>query len=134
MIDINELIKIAESNDAENTIINYELKSFPVDKTLKRFILELKVQIDRWDLLSNLIIFNSALEEFVIESLAADLYKNKNQEYCLWGAEVLFISDCPPNRVLMLDALNTTPEYRHVALGKIDGELIKRYQELKSFW
>jgi len=109
-------------------------------KIMTPFILEMKVQIDRWDLVTKLWIFNSSIKPFVLNSLKDHINEVQNKEsgkieYYLWGAACIFTPNIQVDKILAIDNENITyPDFRYACLGKLDKIGIQRLLDIKAFW
>ena len=101
---------------------------------LKRFLLDLKIQVNRWDYATEIIIFHIAAKSYITESLGLEAVKNYiDESLMLWGVQIYFSPLMPDNKVLALscDKLKLS---REIAAGKFDLEKLERLLNLKAFW
>ena len=97
--NVNHYVKLALTGK------NYDKIALKDNISLLRTILEAKVQVDRWDQVSNVFLFNLDNEDFVIKTLG-DKVSFYNGSYHLWGAAIKFINDVPENKGMVLSLLN----------------------------
>lgn len=101
---------------------------------IKRDMLEMKVQIGRWQLITSDFIFNSSAKDFVRKSLSLSNNFEKSDDDIIWGSKIHYSDLLPPHMVLALDLIHTPISNRHVALFKFDLNHIKRLENLKVYW
>jgi|SRR6185436_4290684 len=135
---LNELVLIGEDFDAENHVIEFlNIIDFSSKiTTLKKLILDMEVQIVRWDLAATDLFFNSDLYQYVIDTLGKDLYR-KNGSIYLWDIQLHFLDDFISDRILCLNRYLEnleTLKTRYISVAKIDTKIVKRLLDLKAFW
>lgn len=134
---INHWLSIAPIT---NDVVVFDVGDDPF-KRMKRFLVDLKVQIDRWDLLTEAFIFNEN-----IKVLVGDVLKDKNINndgtWNMWGTDLLFSNDIPIDKVLAISfdgeneksKFDPKHEHRYVAVGELPVEIINKYLSMKAFW
>lgn len=134
---------ILQSNvEFENgiTTLSFENGVGNLTVQLKRFLLEMKMQVDRWDLIVDTYVFHTSVKSAVLDILFKDL-DLQDDEYSLWGAKLYFIDSVPQNNVFAFDLAN---KHRLVEMGVIDNRYaskgvlstteLERFLKLKVFW
>ncbi len=100
---------------------------------LVNFILSLRNEVERWDLLTTHILINSTLKQYVIGAIGNDVVKEQGK-YFIWGMELFFTPHINPEFVLAMDNDNHFGDARHIVIGKIDTVNLQRLIKLKAFW
>lgn len=131
MINYSDLSSLYISNDT----VEFKL-SDDLQKSFKRFLLELKVQVDRWDLVTDNFVFHNNISDIVKKMLSDVYYDYYNNQYSIWGAVLHFTNDIAKNHVYAVSSIipKDNDENRHVALGILPSDDLKRYYDLKAFW
>lgn len=122
MSDFSQLLQLNLTNETIEFNFSKDLKS-----SLKRFLLDLKIQVDRWDLVSDSYVFNHEIEDIVHEFVTED---KSNQ---LWGATLYFTKDIPNYTVFAISSIEAE-DNRHIALGILPSANLRKYYDLKAFW
>jgi hypothetical protein len=89
---INELIELFNASDNAD----FELEEFGNRGLLKRDLVEAKVQTDRWGVCLNKWVFHSSMEQLV-KALFEKENKANNENFCIWGADVIFTDNIEPD-------------------------------------
>jgi hypothetical protein len=116
-----------------NDLIDHQIERY---KPMTPFILEMKVQVDRWDMVVEKWFVNFTIKPFVLHGLKSHInesYHNGQIEYSLWGADVIFTPDIQQDRILAT-ASKSYPDLRHACLGRLDLSGVQRLIDLKAFW
>lgn len=128
---IDDCIKMCDPFGAgENKIVMHNAST-----SFKSFLLECKMQIDRWDTVTQFAIFNLDLKDYIIRELgnSASFKIQEDDLLSIWGMDIILTKNIPLDTSLCLS--NFTPtKSRDICMGKIDCEKIKRLWDLKSFW
>lgn len=140
--EIDEWIEVASTDSLEsNDIVIMNLSNLGSKRDLIHFLVELKVQVDRWDLVTTDFVFHPLVEPYVIETLGSDLESvlrdvdSHSRGFQIWGTNIHFSPHLPVDSVLAIDIDNYKQHTIHaVALGKMDCSKIERLQNLKAFW
>jgi len=118
-----------------NDIIEHHIDQY---KSMIPFILEMKVQVDRWDLVVKKWFIHSLIKPFILHNLKSHISEALNNgqiEYSLWGAEVIFTPDTQIDKIIAIDSDNTSyDDMRYACLGKLDLSGIQRLLDMKAFW
>lgn len=101
----------------------------------KRFMLEMKMQIDRWDLVVSHFVFHSSVRPLVLEWLKMDTYTYQDK-WMIWGAELVFTTDIVEDEVFAIDKVNNDglPDNRYICKGLLPSKDMQKYLNLKAFW
>lgn len=139
-IQIEEWVNLTDQSFSieNNDIIEMGSLNLGTDRDLKIFLLELRSQVERWDLITTNYIFHPLFEEHILETLIKDLDVIRTlsiKQMRLWGSDLTVSPFMPLDKVLAIDIQTLNPiQPKCVALGKIDLTLIKRLNNLKAFW
>jgi hypothetical protein len=103
--------------------------------TLKRDLVDMKVLVDRWDLLSTDFIFPIGMKNLLRENVKKDLDStiDPNRDR-IWGSNVHYVDTIPFNKCMILDLKSLPLSSRHVAVFDVDLRHIERVSNLKVFW
>lgn len=138
---IDAFILVGENSS--NSIVQLDYLKADLLKSFKGFILDLKVQIDRWDLLTSDFLVHISLKPFVeivFKNILNVIVNSPNEEtYQIWGANLHFTSLIDPDKVLAIDLKNIDKledpsKGQHIAVGHINAKKILKFNELKAFW
>jgi hypothetical protein len=138
------LDKIGQSG--VNSIIEFSISEFldqPL-KYLKIFIIEMKVQIERWDLIMDHLFVHPSIEKYLLSQLDDAVNKpiKKGHVPDIWGCEIL-INDHVPNDMLIgkYELLSSNDnksqdvdDGRDIVLGKLDLKMLDKINQMKAFW
>lgn len=129
MKNFSELSQLTLHND---TVI-FEFSS-DLPKSLKRFLVELKIQVDRWDLVTDNFVFHNDMSTIVKEFLSDDVWYNDRHK--IWGADIHFTNDIAKDHAYAISSVvpEENVENRHIALGILPIGDLKKYYDLKAFW
>lgn len=120
-----------------NDIISYHIGQY---KSMLPFFLEMKVQVDRWDLAINNWLINYSIKPFVLHSMKNHINKVVNKEtgateYLLWGGEITFTPDIQIDKIIAIDSNHMSyDDMRYACLGKVSLPDIQRMIDMKAFW
>lgn len=129
---INTWISVA---DTINSIIDFNsINEFILNPKLcvKKFIIDMRAEIERWDLVVNYIFIHPKLMEYLLQFLGNEVEKSL-MGITLWGSKIISTCDMPPNMLLGFCDYESK-DYRNIALATINIELIKRLDKIKAFW
>jgi hypothetical protein len=134
--DLGILLEAAETKSTNSiTLYNYT-NGLDYKKGFKRFLIETKMLVDRWDLVVDYWVMNP-IQIIEVSSMFEEVNITVNKNISIWGANVIFTRDISEGKTLAIaDNYQECDyaDYRHVALGLCDPELIKRFNNLKAFW
>lgn len=128
-MNFSELSSLHLTNDIIKFEFDENLKS-----SLKRFLVEMKVQVDRWDLVTDNFVFHHNVEFVVKELLSDDLwYKDKHK---LWGADLTFTDQIAGDHVFGFSSTKSVEDVgnRHIVMGILPSNNIQKYYDLRAFW
>src|SRR5882724_7791401 len=119
--ELNGLVDLSFAGSSENDITYYDEQ-----KSFKRFLLELTVQVDRWNLIADSYYFNSLVKEYVCKNLIDLEYSDNKETISFWGKNLYFVDGFPVDKVLCVSSsLLASPISRNVSLGVVNYEEIK---------
>lgn len=122
---INKLLVVAEGVNSVNSTIIFDdfLKSFEGN------LIELKVQIDRWDKITVGFVFNKSIKSLVLNLLQSNSLQ-------LWGADLMFSEFIPQNKILAFSYIEDIDfiDPKTVSLGILNSNQVNKLLNLKSFW
>lgn len=127
---IDQWILIGSSGD--NCDVNHIFANRSNITSIKRDLVEMKVQIDRWNLITSDFIFNSTAKKFIRENLKNDLKINKNGPDKIWGNNIHYIDEMPYDKVLAIDLNNIPITNRNIALFEFNLSYIEKTVNLTS--
>lgn len=139
---IKEWIAKAEAANAPNAITEFDVTDF-TDRPLKyiqHFLLEMKVQIDRWDLVMENLYIHPHVEKMFIAYLgdAVDKATKPWQFPSIWGCQIIKTEHMPEDKMIGFNNLTQGNEDiddgRNIALGKLDIRLLNKVNQMKAFW
>lgn len=134
--DLSDLLEAAEKKSTNGIFVYDYTSGIDYKRGFKRFLVEIYTLVCRWDLMVGHWIINP-LQMAEVMSLFPEEKITDNKNISIWGADCVFTNNISKGKVLAI-ADNYKeydyPDYRHVALGICDPELIKRYNNLKVFW
>jgi hypothetical protein len=131
-------IGLAGDNHDNNNIFFKEA----VNPNFKRQMVEMKVLIDRWDLLTTDYVFHSFLKPtlklYYKDVVDIDVPRHpSNPSYLvdkIWGANIHYVDTIPFTKALVLDLSSQPFSDRHVAVFEVNMVYIQRVANLKVFW
>lgn len=130
---INEWIAIGSSGD--NSSEDNIFAKRPEIISLKRDLVDMKVLIDRWDLLSTDFIFHSLMEPLMKQYIKKDLEPTQDPNLdIIWGTNIHYIDTIPISKALVLDLVTKPFSSRHVAVFEVNLQHLQRVTNLKAFW
>lgn len=102
---------------------------------LKRDLIDMKIQVDRWDLISTDFVFHSLMKPIMEEYIKSDLeHTNDVNMDIIWGTNIHYVDCIPISKALVLD-LQTLPfSGRHVSVFEVNLQHFQRIANLKAFW
>lgn len=137
-IQIDDWISLTDQSLSleNNDFVEMGLSHNGTAPDLKRFLVDLQIQVERWDLLTSHLIFNHLLEPYIMTSLVKEYaHSNMGTQIVLWGSVLIFSPFMPIDKVLAIDTQTLNPIVpKCTALGKIDIKQIERLHNLKAFW
>lgn len=137
------LLNSVRSVDAANDIVMFDFKSSgDIKQRFKRFIMDVKVQVDRWDIISDLMIMSpKGFEQvFAKTGLFVELnydHTSQTTPYSIWDSNIITGENLPDEQIIVTsseDFSDNFDDYRYVAAGIYDPKLMERYDNLKVFW
>lgn len=122
---INKLLVVAEGVNSVNSTIIFD-DSF---KIFEGNLIELKVQIDRWDKITVGFVFNKSIKSLVLNLLQSNSLQ-------LWGADLMFSEFIPQNKILAFSYIEDIDfiDPKTVSLGILNSNQVNKLLNLKSFW
>jgi len=139
---INDWITRASSSDAPNTIIEFSIEHFvnaPLGH-LKRFVLEMKVQIDRWDLIMEYLFIHPFMQEMILSHLgdAVNMPITEQQVPNIWGCQIIANEYIPEDMLIgfydIKEDILLHYKDRNVVLGKLNIKMLNKTNQMKAFW
>jgi hypothetical protein len=138
---IETWIAKADGPNAPNAIIEFTVQSFVDEpkKFMKRFVVEMMIQIERWDLKVDYLFFHPENMNCIVSHLGDSVIKRAYQQApLLWGLE-LVASESVPDDIIIGVAKREENRFniddgRNIALGKIDSKIVNRLNKIKAFW
>ena len=138
---INSWLAKATALNAPNDVIEFSITEFINEplKYLQRFILEMKVQIDRWDLVMENLFVHPHVAKMFISYLgdAVDKPTKECQVPKIWGCSILENEYVPENMLIgfyELTARRNIDDGRNIVLGNLDLKLLNKVNQMKDFW
>lgn len=149
---INTWIEKARRSVAENDLVEFSVDGF-IDNPKNyfvRFLLEMRVQIERWDLLTDYLFVHPNNLKFLVSYLGdyVDWYTgdtdNSPRAPKIWGTQMM-ASDKVPTDILIgfskdgferviQDSEIDGDDGRYLVLGLVDYKMIERLNKIKTFW
>lgn len=118
---IDRVIKLNNINDIDVIFNNvYDIKTL---------LVLAKMKIERWKLTVTDIICHSYIKNFLCESLGFDKENNS-----IFGINFIYSKDCPNNKIIMLDYIESINNLNDIAVAIINFDLFKRVNKMKVFW
>lgn len=131
--EIEHFISLGE--DGTNTIVRFDPNSKKdILVSFRHFIVDLMIEIERWDLRINFVMIPSSLKFFTLCAFK-DHFTGPEK---IWNIDLIFSDLIDENKILLADIENGPddrgPPGRFAAVGNVDAKYIIRYSDLKAFW
>jgi len=139
---INSWIEKANFNGT-NDIIEFTVTDFINNPTgcFKRFLLEMKVQIERWDLVVDYLFLHPRMKSILISSLKNTLDEDSQTlNISIWGTPIINNIYVPENIVIAYTDRDVSTrrsgllDTRNIVIGKLDLKMLDRIDQMKAFW
>lgn len=144
---ISNWITAASDFDASNDIIDCPLMEF-IDKpalSFRRFIIEMRCQIDRWDLVMQFLFVHPQIMRMFTTYLKNEInvpfYNtsgiNRPITNCeLWGTQIEANSYLPEDTLIGFTEVENASfnDNRNLVVGKLNLTLLNRLNQVKAFW
>jgi hypothetical protein len=135
MISQEDIVDWLKNASSINDVVEFDLgEAIHLSNKFRRHLVELKFQIDRWDLVTDTFILNTSLKPLVKELLGQHCDINADGQIKIWGSTFYFSDAIPIDYILGACTDKKYDDYRHTALGTLPTDKIKRMLELKAFW
>lgn len=115
--------KMFAKKDIDNFLIlnkrgdNYSAQNDFHKSSLILKLIEAKILVDRWGLISSDLIIHSSHKDYVHDSLnKRDFYEKSENETYIWGVKIHYIDECPPNKGILLSYPNNSVDGRNIAV------------------
>lgn len=149
-VQIEAWIAKTTAPGAVNDVIEFSVTDFVNEplKYFKRFILEMKVQIDRWDLVTDklyvhphmMYLFTTYLKDDITVPYYIGSGRNDPVKECmLWGCNIIVNEHIPEDILIGYSDVSKwnkdlPDDGRNLALGKLNLVLLNRLNQMKAFW
>jgi hypothetical protein len=136
----------ASAPNAPNSVNEFSISGFTEEplKYMKRFLLEMKVQIDRWDLVMEYLFIHPHVEKMFISYLDEEvdqyMVQGGRRVPSIWGCSIIANEFVPEDMLIGFyegpEGLRNTfsDDGRNIALGKLDLKLLNKVNQMKAFW
>jgi hypothetical protein len=142
---IEEFISKAKLPDAQNAITEFSIEGFTNDplKYMTRFLLEMKDQIDRWDLVMQYLFIHPHVEKMFLSYLGDKvdyhMIEDGKRVPSIWGCYIIANEYISEDIFIGFSKRHwATEEFeddgRNIALGKLDIKMLNKVNQMKAFW
>lgn len=140
---IIEWFNIANESN-RNPVIDFSISGFinNPDTYIKHFLLDLKSQIDRWDLIMDYLFIHPQIYDLFISYLGSELdFVRKDDELgyetqpVIWGIKIVTTVFIPYDKVLgYTNPIEDQEEGINIVVGNINFNVMDRLNKIRAFW
>lgn len=101
-------------------------------KSFKIFLLELKVEVEKWDAITHGFIFHEDAKSMISAFLKAEGFGHK-----VWGSEIIFVNDLSEDQAFAFYVPvegEIVTDTRYISMGILPYKKLQKMCELKAFW
>jgi len=124
---------------ATNKIIEFDdISSYTNNppRYVYNFIIEMLVQINRWDLIMNYLFVHPSTVRFLTTHLFGSL--DPPDKYVthttIWGSKIIANNHIPNNMMIGFSETNSSADSRNIVLAKLNLEMLNKLDQMKAFW
>lgn len=132
------------TEQSKNSIIDFSIDVFTYNPNtyMKRFFIEMKTQIERWDLIMDYLFIHPQNTKLFVSYFGSEVefFRNDNQlvyetQPVIWGTKIVEVDSVPFDKLLGYYKFEEDKkEGINMVVGNINFNLISRVNNLKAFW